>query len=40
MDTTDRSETPFAHASRHPAPLSRRRFLQGTASAAAAAVSA
>ncbi|GES29090.1 amidohydrolase family protein [Streptomyces angustmyceticus] len=37
MDTTDRSENPFAHVSRPPAPLSRRRFLQGTASAAAAA---
>ncbi|WP_414507339.1 amidohydrolase family protein [Streptomyces sp. NEAU-L66] len=33
MDTTDRSE----HAPRRPSPLSRRRFLQGTASAAAAA---
>ncbi|MEW1747778.1 amidohydrolase family protein [Streptomyces angustmyceticus] len=37
MDTTDRFEDPFAHSPRHPAPLSRRRFLQGTASAAAAA---
>ncbi|MGA5266070.1 amidohydrolase family protein [Streptomyces lydicamycinicus] len=33
MDTTDRPE----NAPRHPSPLSRRRFLQGTASAAAAA---
>ncbi|MFE1766416.1 twin-arginine translocation signal domain-containing protein [Streptomyces angustmyceticus] len=40
LDTTNRSENPFPHASRHPAPLSRRRFLQDTASAAAAAVSA
>ncbi|PBC86271.1 MULTISPECIES: amidohydrolase family protein [unclassified Streptomyces] len=37
MDTTDRFEDRFENSPLLPAPLSRRRFLQGTASAAAAA---
>ncbi|MFG2830321.1 amidohydrolase family protein [Streptomyces sp. NPDC048434] len=37
MDTTDRFEDRFEDSPHHPTPLSRRRFLQGTASAAAAA---